>query len=494
LEIDLELIPLPGQVEIISQPEGARVYINGQDYGETPLSLTDLPVDKSLNIELVKEGFREKAQSFKLKPNANLLLDFGNLIMKTGEIRPTVLVDTGVPEEELLEDLIYVVDGVSFYGTSKILSPVMEGEHTLRVEHPDYFPAQVDLRVGDGRFTPVSIDLVPKPGQLTVKLSPPLNFELMANGATVEPINGAGTTFSLPPNQEFDLEIKIRDHLSARKVVTFDPNQREVWNLKAVPIPGPEPGKDYLAPYVGIELGFIPEGIFTMGSPNTEVGRLPEEGPLTRMEISKPFWIGIYEIKQSEYLYIMEDNPRRFEGGENPVDSVSWKDAVQFCNRLTVIERQAGRLPEGYVYRLPTEAEWEYAARAQTDTPFFWGDEADPDAGNFKGVYPRDFNEDLEISGIYGSVQAGKYSPNNWGLYDMHGNVREWALDNWNARLPGGSSRDYSGPDSGRKKSYRGGGWEDPAKLCRSAVREGLRPSTISSSLGFRIVLGPEVN
>ena len=492
-EVEMELEPVPGQVEVVSQPEGATVFINGQAMGETPLNIQDLPVERSLNIELVLEGYREKRQTFKLRPNANLLLDFGNLIMKTGEIRPTVSLESGPPSEEMLENLTYVVDGVSFSGTSSVLAPIMEGEHTLQVEHPNYFPAEVDLRVGDGRFTPVTIDLRPKPGQLTIKLDPPLKFELLANGASIDPINGAGTTFSLPPNQEFDLEIKIRDHLSATRILTFRPNQREIWRMKAVPIPGPEAGREYLVPYVGVDLMPIASGEFTMGSSPEEIGRLPEEGPLTRVGISRPYWIGKYEIRQSEYFFIMERNPSRFEGANNPVDSVSWEDAMQFCNRLTVIERQAGRLPDGYVYRLPTEAEWEYAARAGTRTPFFWGESASPDLGNFKGVYPRDFNKEREISGIYGSVAVGQYGANSWGIHDTHGNVREWVYDTWNARLPGGRVTDYDGAESGRQKSFRGGGWEDPAKLCRSAVREGLRPSTISSSLGFRIVLAPEL-
>lgn len=492
-EVEIFVEPLPGRVEVVSQPAGATVYVNGDSQGETPLVLEAMPVEKTLNMEVVKPGFREKAKSFRLDPNANLLLDFGNLVMKTGEIRPQVVVPSGSLPGELLEDLTYIVDGVSFPGTAQVLSPVMEGEHTLRVEHPDYFPTSVTVRVGDGRFTPVAIDLAPKPGQLTVRLDPPLNFELEANGTNLEPVNEAGTTFSFPPNQPFNLEIKIRNHLSAVKKISFDPNERELWTLKAVPIPGPTPGEDYLVPYVGVEMIFIEEGTFVMGSPPEEISRLPEEGPPTQMTLTRPYWIGKYEIQQSEYGYIMEENPSRFSGATNPVDSVSWNEANQFCQRLTAIERQAGRLPEGYEYRLPTEAEWEYAARAGTRTPFFWGSSANPDLGNFKGVYPRDFNEDQDISGIYGSVKGGQYNPNPWGLYDVHGNLREWTHDDWNARLPGGASIDYTGPEFGRQKSFRGGGWEDPAQLARSAVRNGLRPSTRSSSLGFRIVLGPQI-
>jgi len=492
-EVEIYLEPMPGKVEVISQPAGAEVLVNDTVKGKTPLTLEGLPVGKPLEFIVKKTGFREKTESLQLEPNANLLVDFGNLTMKTGEIRPQVFLDGEEANPEQLEELTYTVDGVTFSGNSEIITPVVEGEHTLYVEHPDYLSVEMPIRVGDGRFTPVSIDLQPKPGQLTIRLRPARNYTLEANGQVLESIDRAGTTYYLKPNEMHELELKIRDHLSARKSIVLEPNQREIWEFEPVPIPGPREGENYPVPYVGMEMVFIPQGSFVMGSPPSEIARLPEEGPRTEASLSKPFWIGRYEVTQGQYLHIMESNPSRFKKPDKPVDSVSWNQAQLFCQRLTSIEGRAGRLPEGYVYRLPTEAEWEYAARAGTKTPFHWGDRANMEMGNFKGVYPRDFNEDHEVSGIYGSVEVGSYEPNPWGLYDVHGNLREWVFDNWNARLPGGEVVDHAGPRTGSQKVIRGGGWEDPAQLTRSAVRNGLRPSTTSFSLGFRVVLGPEL-
>ena len=122
-----------------------------------------------------------------------------------------------------------------------------------------------------------------------------------------------------------------------------------------------------------------------MGSPLPEQARLPVEGPRTFVEISKGFWIGVFEVSQSEYKAMAGTNPSRFQGARKPVDKVSWDDAVAFCEKISRQEKAGGRLPEGYEYRLPTEAEWEYACRAGTESPFSFGDQADASFGNLKG-------------------------------------------------------------------------------------------------------------
>ncbi len=491
--LDMRLVPIPAKVEIITQPKGATVYLNGQPIGATPLELDDMPVGQPLEFRTEFEGYRERTQTLTLQPASDVLLDFGNLLMKTGELRPSVTLDGVAADSEDLERLSYRVGGVSFEGTNTILAPIMEGEYVLVVEHPDYQRREVDVRIGDGRFTPVRIDLEPKPGQLTVALNPSLPFALYANGTPLEPIGGAASTFALVPNEPFEIEVRIQDYLSIKRLLTLGPNEREVWQVRPEPIPGPGVGEPYTVPYVAIDLAGILPGVFTMGSPPEEPARLPNEGPQTEVEIGYPYWFGQFEVTQNEFQYVMESNPSFFEGGDHPVDSVSWNDAVAFCGRLTSIESRAGRLPEGYVYRLPTEAEWEYAARAGTTTPFYWGEEADPSDANFKGVYPRDYTEERAISSIYGTVPVGSYAPSFWDIYDVHGNVREWTNDYWNARLPGGRVDAYTGPTSGRQRAFRGGGWEDPAQRARSAERDGLRPTTVSASLGFRIVLAPKL-
>ncbi len=493
VSLEVPLDPLPGKLEVVSVPPGAPIFMDGEWMGVTPLSLEGLPVNQDVRFRVAKEGYRELEQTLSLRPNADIVLDFGSLIMKTGEIRPEVKLNGNELTPEEFSNLAFSVDGVIFPGDSQVIGPVAEGTHELVIEHPDYFASRVTLRVGDGRFTPVKVNLLPKPGQVSIRLDAGLPFQFVANGKALPPIDGAGTTFSLDSGTVFDLEVRIRDHLTVRRKISMEPNEQTVWVVTPEKIPAPAFSNDYLVPYVGLELIPVAPGSFMMGSPPEETARLPVEGPQTRMTISYSFWIGRYETTQKAYMEIMGDNPSAFQNPDHPVEQVDWNTANDFCKKLTAIEHKAGRIPDGYVYRLPTEAEWEFAARAGSESPFHWGSTANPDLGNFKGVYPRDFNRDQDISSIYGTVPVGSYEPNSLGLYDVHGNVEEWTNDYWNARLPGGNQTDYFGPSRHPQRAIRGGGWEDSAQRSRAADRVAMRPDTISDGLGFRIVLAPEI-
>ena len=181
---------------------------------------------------------------------------------------------------------------------------------------------------------------------------------------------------------------------------------------------------------------WIGAGTFTMGSPDSELARYSDEGPQTRVTISQGFWMGKFDVTQSEYASVVGSNPSYFVAANGygtdlnrPVERVSWNDAVAYCSALTTRERNAGRLPAGYGYRLPTEAEWEYACRAGTTTPFHYGNELRSGMANFDGSYeylvgdPYHYNP----AGIYlvRTTTVGSYAPDAWGLYDMHGNVWE---------------------------------------------------------------------
>jgi formylglycine-generating enzyme required for sulfatase activity len=176
---------------------------------------------------------------------------------------------------------------------------------------------------------------------------------------------------------------------------------------------------------------FIPAGTFTMGSPSTELDRYSNEGPQTQVTISQGFWMGKYEVTQGEYQAVMGSNPSAFPGDlQRPVEMVSWVDATNYCGKLTQQARKAGKLPSGYVYRLPTEAEWEYGCRAETTTRFGYGD--DPSYTRLGNYAWYDSNSGQT------TYPVGRKQPNAWGLYDMYGNVWEWCLD-WYGPYPGGS-------------------------------------------------------
>jgi len=236
-------------------------------------------------------------------------------------------------------------------------------------------------------------------------------------------------------------------------------------------------------------LVFIPPGTFRMGSPTNEVDRFNWEGPQTAVTISRGFWMGKYEVTQGEYQVVMGSNPSAFTGETNqPVEKVSWFDAAAYCDALTQRERLAGRIATNSVYRLPTEAEWEYACRAWTSTRFSYGD--DPGYTN------------LTIYAWYSDNSGGtthpvgQKLPNPWGLHDMHGNVWEWCRDWWSDQLPGGIAVDPRGPDEGSDRVIRGGDWDYWSSwggpgLCRSAGRYDGDPAYLNFIVGFRVVLAP---
>jgi formylglycine-generating enzyme required for sulfatase activity len=236
----------------------------------------------------------------------------------------------------------------------------------------------------------------------------------------------------------------------------------------------------------------IPGGRFIMGSPASESGRKDDEVQHT-VNISG-FYLGKYEVSQQEYETLMGSNPSHFKGPKLPVENVSWYDAVQYCNALS---RKEGLSPAYTVrgdsvtwdktadgYRLPTEAEWEYACRAGTATPFSTGAAIKSDQANYNGEKPY-----LDTpAGTYRetTTEAGSFAANPWGLYDMHGNVWEWCWD-WQGSYPQTAVTDPAGAPSGVNRIERGGSWLSDGFYLRSAARAGIQPANRNIFLGFRV-------
>ncbi|MBS1794308.1 MAG: formylglycine-generating enzyme family protein [Acidobacteria bacterium] len=220
----------------------------------------------------------------------------------------------------------------------------------------------------------------------------------------------------------------------------------------------------------------IPAGSFTMGSPPGEKDREDNENQ-HRVTIGRDFYLGKYEVTQAQWKAVMGSNPSIFKGDNLPVENVSWDDAQEFIKKLNA-------KGEG-TYRLPTEAEWEYAARAGTTTAFSFGDSLSSEQANFDGNYP--YGTASKGKYLAKTTPVGSYAPNGWGLYDMHGNVWEWCAD-WYGDYPDGSVADPTGPGSGSNRVNRGGSWRSHGRGLRSAYRYGYVPSDRYYILGFRLV------
>lgn len=239
--------------------------------------------------------------------------------------------------------------------------------------------------------------------------------------------------------------------------------------------------------------GMVPiaPGSFEMGSsaPST----LPYLGsiltkPVHTVTITYPFWMGQYEVTQAEYVSLMGENPSAYLGSNQPVEMVSWQDAMAYCVALTELEAKSGNLPAGYEYRLPTEAEWEYACRAGTTTEFNVGADLLCSDARFAGTYHP--HPSFTVCGISnGPTDVGSFEANAWGLHDMHGNVEEWCLDSFESYTFGPLTDPFvTGGDS---RVVRGGGWANLSVSCTSANRYSSLMWFESPALGFRAVLAP---
>jgi len=260
-----------------------------------------------------------------------------------------------------------------------------------------------------------------------------------------------------------------------------------LWTDKSGPATGQRFYRAVVRSSAPTNMVFIPPGTFRMGSPPAEVDRNDWEGPQTAVTISRGFLMGKYEVTQGEYLAMTGTNPSscqppHFEEDlTRPVELVTWFDATNYCGLLTERERAAGRISTNSVYRLPTEAEWEYACRGWTSTRFSHGD--DPGYASLANfAWYADNSESMPHP-------VGQKLPNPWGLYDMHGSVREWCQSGGPYAYTGGIALDPPGPLTGSSRAWRGGHWAGSAADCRSAYRGYSAPGDSDSTLGFRVVL-----
>ncbi|MFM6278998.1 MAG: formylglycine-generating enzyme family protein, partial [Dolichospermum sp.] len=218
-----------------------------------------------------------------------------------------------------------------------------------------------------------------------------------------------------------------------------------------------------------LEMVLIPGGTFLMGSPKNEEGSINSEKPQHEVTI-KPFLMGKYPVTQKQWRTVaalekvnidLASYPSYFEGDNRPVEQVSWHDAIEFCARLSNYTKKP--------YRLPTEAQWEYACRAGTTTPFHFGDRITTDLANYDGNYT--YGDGLKGVHRKGTTDVGFFPPNLFGLHDMHGNVWEWCQDDWHDNYEGAPIDGSAWISLSNRKVLRGGSWNYYPVLCRSASR-----------------------
>ncbi|MGK7919948.1 MAG: formylglycine-generating enzyme family protein, partial [Trichodesmium sp.] len=229
---------------------------------------------------------------------------------------------------------------------------------------------------------------------------------------------------------------------------------------------------------ISLEMVKIPGGRFLMGSPETEVERKDSEGPQHYVDVSE-FFMGKYPVTQEQWEVVMGNNPSRFKGASRPVENVSWNDATEFCQKLSQIT--------GRKYGLPSESQWEYACRAGTTTPFYFGETITSELVNYDGRYPYGDAP----KGIYReeTTDVGIFPPNSFGLYDMHGNVWEWCADDWHDNY-NGAPTDGSPWETGGNSNIRvlrSGSWYYGSWYCRSAWRIYFIADFSINDVGFRV-------
>jgi len=236
----------------------------------------------------------------------------------------------------------------------------------------------------------------------------------------------------------------------------------------------------YVTNSAGMKFVWISAGSFQMGSTGKEKGRGDDEIH-HQVTFTKGFYLSVHPVTQAQWQTVMGTNPSHFKGDKLPVESVSWHDCQAFCKKL--------REKDNSEYRLPTEAEWEYAARAGTTTPFHFGSTLSTELANYNGGFVYGPGK----KGVYRekTTPVGSFLANTWGLHDMHGNVWQWCHD-WHGGLPGQATVDPQGPKAGKNRILRGGSWGSHPVFCRSANRNFADPDERTEYYGFRVAFTPK--
>ncbi len=428
-----------GMLTVQTEPAKATVYINGSNEGLAPIRIQDL--DPGLfTIEARKTGYQIHKEEARVRAgrSTELLLVLDANVVPMGR-----LYVSATPSDAQIR----ILNIEPRYAEGMELEP---GRYHLEVSRNNFHTASrwVELKADEKLKVEVALVEVEK-----------------------EP---------LPP-KEIIKEV-IREKIVVKEVIVEVPKEIIVEvPVSAEPKPsGPFLGPSWKEPITGMEFIWIKGGCYKMGSPASEAGR---DGDEQQHKVCVDgFYLGKKEVSQAEWQEIMGSNPSKYKTSNSlPVERVSWDDAQVFLGKLTDSDK---------VFRLPSEAEWEYAARAGSSTPFFTGAALSSKQANYDGNHP--YGNTAKGKYPRKTMRVGSYPANGWGLYDMHGNVWEWVNDWYGEEYYTSSpQKNPAGPSSSWYRVIRGGGWYSFAKGCRSANRDWNTPDENGVNIGFRVVLAP---
>jgi formylglycine-generating enzyme required for sulfatase activity len=480
--LDEPLVAVPGKLSVTASPAGVVIHLSGVSKGAVPLELSGVPAEKDLDVTARLEGYRELRRTVRLEAAGSQTIDFGSLVKEWGNLVVKLRADLAEdPATKMfLDDADVTAKANRDTPGAFALEELSVGSRAVKITHPNFLPWTGSIAIRDAETTASEAMFEPKDAELRLEVSsdnpeldPLKNFSLSAGGKEQTPEEGA---YRLPAEKEIVLELKADDHRSHTETLSFTANEKRLLKIELEEVTLPVEGKDFMVESVAMTMIWVKPGTFLMGSPASEKDRENDE-TLYTVTLTEGYWLGKYEVTQAEWERVMGSNPSEYKGADRPVEEVSWTAVTSFCDKLTALERSAGRLPAGMAYQLPTEAQWEYACRAGTKTAYAFGD----------GLTSGQAN----ISGGPGETTAvGKYPANGWGFHDMHGNVWEWCAD-WYGDYPTGAARDPVGPAAGSIRVYRGGSWNFTADYARSAIRSRNVPAFSFDLLGFRLSLRP---
>ena len=493
LELKAVTNPLPAKLTISGNPD-VKVRIDGSEPKAVPVVLPKIKAKQEITLEFSAKGYQNEIKKIKLKAAGEHHIVAPELVPQLGEMDVVFLLNgKSIESAEMLDGFSLNIPGKTLIAANQLPVRLSPGIHSWEITHPQLQTQSLETMVRDKELSRIELDFQYKPGIVILDYPDLKSSNITVDGMRISPVDGR---LRLDAKKTITLRWEMRDFQPREKTVYLDPGQQWVWSPVWEPLEGPEMGLSWQIPFTDIHFEWIPPGSFRMGSPLTEEMRLPNEGPQTSMEITAGFWAMRHEVTQGFYQSIVGKNPSRYRNRDFPVESINWFEAMEFARRVTEKERAAGRLPENYVYRLPTEAEWEYFARGGVEElrSFHFGNTASRVNGHFSGVYPRSHTpQALEQPVDYGTIAVGQFQPNEFGLFDIHGNVAEWTLDHYIDRLPGGRQQNLYRGEGGRGRVVRGGSWSESAHRNRLAARSAVNENIRRDSVGMRLVLAPEL-